>query len=248
MLATLLTATVLAFCNAQVDPKDRTFPFYGYNPNPGSFLYEDVDSGLQLTYNLTENGNMMYGIECQQSFEAGPFRFPCISKVPPDFINFVIDIDSIDVLYNGSRTACPSLDFAEGDLEEFSFNSPDRDSGTIQFQEGTYRSGLRGLGECSGSHFLFYVTRAGSLEISCTNGRSGDKTAVFGPYKVSQERPGKPYDIDFGGGRLAFLAGASEICGLCFKMGDTDVETSSFYDGGIYTKIAKKRSYLDRLA
>ncbi|KAF4713427.1 hypothetical protein FOZ63_018653, partial [Perkinsus olseni] len=232
------------FCNAQVDPKDRVFPFYGHNPNPGSFVYEDVDSGLQLTYNLTENGNMMYGIKCQQSFKAGPFRFPCISKVPPDFINFVIDIDSIDVLYNGSRTACPSLDFAEGDLEEFSFNSPDRDSGTIQFQgervnltryalplrEGTYRSGPRGLGECSGSHFLFYVTRAGSLEISCTNGRTGDKTAVFGPYKVSQERPGKLYDIDFGGGRLAFLAGASETCGLCFKMGDTDVETLSFYD------------------
>ncbi|KAF4712875.1 hypothetical protein FOZ63_004201, partial [Perkinsus olseni] len=260
MIALLFSATVLSVCSAQVDPLDRDYPFYGTMPNPGSYVYVDPGSGLQLTYNITRDGKMTYGIECfQKAFEDGPFEFPSVSKFPPTFINFYIDITGylsginpppgLDRLYDGSKAACPSLNFVKGDLGHFTVNSPD--SGTIQFQgekveltryalplrEGSYRTSFFGSFECFRAFFLLDVTQDASLNISCSNGRTGDGTAFLGPYKLSREEPGEPYQIDFGGSRDAFLDVANQTCGICFNIRGTDLKTLGFSDDGVYTDI-----------
>ncbi|KAF4709798.1 hypothetical protein FOZ63_020573 [Perkinsus olseni] len=269
MIALLFSATVLSVCSAQADPLDRLYPFYGTMPNPGSYVYVYPGSGLQLTYNITRDGNMTYGIECShKAFEDGPFEFPSVSKFPPNFINFYIDITGylssinpppgLDRLYDGSKAACPFLKFIQGDLGHFMVNSPD--SGTIQFQgerveltrdalplrEGSYRTSFFGSFECFRAFFLLDVTQEGSLELSCSNGRTGDGTAFLGPYRLLREEPGEPYQIDFGGSRDSFLDMANQTCGICFNIRGTDLKTLDFSDDGVYTDIDNERRYLQR--
>ncbi|KAF4652529.1 hypothetical protein FOZ61_009621, partial [Perkinsus olseni] len=251
MIALLFTAAVLSVCSAQVDPLDRLYPFYGTMPNPGSYVYLDPGSALQLTYNITRDGKMTYGIECsQKAFEDGPFEFPSVSKFPPSFIDFYIDITGylsginpppgLDRLYGGSKAACPSLNFVEGDLGHLMVNSPD--SGRAL----TYRTSFFGSFECLRAFFLLDVTQEGSLELSCSDGRTGDSTAFLGPYRLSREEPGEPYQIDFGGSRDTFLDMANQTCGVCFNIRGTDLKTLGFYDDGIYTDIDNERRYLQR--
>ncbi|KAF4658919.1 hypothetical protein FOL46_006783 [Perkinsus olseni] len=258
MLTTLITATAVAFCVGQVDPEERDISIYGWYPFPGSFVYEDPDSDLRLTYNITEHGKVSYGISCVDSFKDGPFAFPCnCGRTPVE--SWFLDLDyrfmdapnpdtppsfhsGIERLFSRSRAVCPSLNFVEGDLDKFTPSSPD--SATVQLEgnaieltrydspltEGTFRTRPPTLfDECSEAFFEFHVAQGGSLDIMCSNGRSVDITMGLGPFPLLQEEPGKPYKIDFGETRPSFLHAVEEMCGLCYEIDDKDMETLGFY-------------------
>ncbi|EER13705.1 hypothetical protein Pmar_PMAR002154 [Perkinsus marinus ATCC 50983] len=265
MWGILLVVLVATACNGQ---SDRVFPFYGPFPFPGLFEYVDCGHGMQLTYNITRDGNMVYNMECCRTFEDGPFPFPAITKIPPEFTNFVIDLTgnplaaygspAFNRLYEGSQTVCPSVKFEKDDLRTFNMTS--LDSANIQFQGkkieltrynlpfrvDTYRNNfVVSLGECFRAYFRFDVTQESTVNISCSTGRTGDPVVSKGPYRLSQDKPGEPYKIDFEDDRSSFVETMKTTCGLCFEVDETSIETLAFSQEGLTTYIGKSRLYFE---